>query len=236
MNWVSHLMLSQWYRGPTEVSRTRRHQAVVGSRPVLLYNSDATMRTIVIMGLGNPGTRYARTRHNVGFRCVDHFAFRHGARFVRTACKSRLAELDLPGIRVVLAKPRTFMNLSGKAAQALVHSYGVPTDDLVVVYDDVDLPLGRVRVRTAGGPGGHNGIRSIVNELNTNRFPRVRIGIGRPSESESNEDSLIDYVLSGFSAEEERVVEESMVKVSDILDCIVVDGVDAAMNRFNSVV
>ena len=194
------------------------------------------MRTIVIMGLGNPGTHYARTRHNVGFRCVDHFAFRHGARFVRTACQARLADLNLPGPRVVLAKPRTFMNLSGKSAQALVHSYGIPTDDLVVVYDDVDLPLGRLRVRTTGGPGGHNGIRSIISALDTNRFPRVRVGIGRPSEPESNEDSLIDYVLSGFSSEEERVVDESIARVSDILDCIVVDGVDAAMNRFNSVV
>ncbi len=194
------------------------------------------MRTVIIMGLGNPGQRYARTRHNIGYRCVDHFAFRHGARFVRTACQARLSEFTLSDHRVVLAKPRTFMNLSGKSAQALVHSYGISPQDLVIVYDDVDLPLARIRVRTAGGPGGHNGIRSVITALNTNHFPRVRVGIGRPLESERNEEDLVGYVLTEFSEAQEQMVAEAVAKVSDILDCVVVDGIDAAMNRFNSVV
>ncbi len=128
------------------------------------------------------------------------------------------------------------MNLSGKSAQALVHSYGISPQDLVIVYDDVDLPLARIRVRTAGGPGGHNGIRSVITALNTNHFPRVRVGIGRPLESERNEEDLVGYVLSEFSEAQEQVVAEAVAKVSDILDCVVADGIDAAMNRFNSVV
>ncbi len=193
---------------------------------------------MVIMGLGNPGTEYARTRHNVGFRCVDHFAVRHDARFARTACKARLAELHLSGAQVVLAKPRTFMNLSGRSAAGLLHTFDISPDDLVVVYDDVDLPLGRLRVRPSGGPGGHNGVRSIVTELNTDRFPRIRVGIGRPDEPGDpawSDESLIDYVLSAFTAEEEDVVEELIIRVGNVLDCIVAEGVDAAMNRFNSV-
>ncbi|TFH35950.1 MAG: aminoacyl-tRNA hydrolase [Dehalococcoidia bacterium] len=194
---------------------------------------------LVIVGLGNPGPAYARTRHNVGFRCVDHFAGMKGIRFARTACNARLAELQKGGTHVVLAKPRTFMNLSGQSAIGLVHSLGIPPERLLVVYDDVDLPLGRLRVRSSGGSGGHNGVRSITAALNTDRFPRVRVGIGRPAESNTvawTEDSLIDYVLGRFSPEEEAVIQDSILKVGEVLDCIVTDGVEAAMNRFNSVV
>ena len=197
------------------------------------------MRTIVIMGLGNPGTEYARTRHNVGFRCVDHFAVTHGSRFSRTACKARLAEFHLSEVNVVLAKPRTYMNLSGHSAAGLLHTFGIRSENLVVVYDDVDLPLGRLRIRSSGGPGGHNGVRSIITQINTDRFPRVRVGIGRPDDLEDtrwSDESLISYVLSALTSEEESIVEEAVIRVGDVLECIVTDGVDAAMNRFNSVV
>ena len=206
---------------------------------MLDYNAGSVMDTLVIVGLGNPGPAYARTRHNVGFRCVDHFAGMKGIRFARTACNARLAELQKGGIHVVLAKPRTFMNLSGQSAIGLVHAFGIPPERLLVVYDDVDLQLGRLRVRSSGGSGGHNGVRSITAALNTDRFPRVRVGIGRPAESNTvawTEDSLIDYVLGRFSSEEEAVIQDSILKVGEVLDCIVTDGVEAAMNRFNSVV
>jgi len=206
---------------------------------MLDYNAGSVMDTLVIVGLGNPGPSYARTRHNVGFRCVDHFAGMKGIRFARTACNARLAELQKGGIHVVLAKPRTFMNLSGQSAIGLVHAFGIPPERLLVVYDDVDLQLGRLRVRSSGGSGGHNGVRSITAALNTDRFPRVRVGIGRPAESNTvawTEDSLIDYVLGRFSSEEEAVIQDSILKVGEVLDCIVTDGVEAAMNRFNSVV
>jgi PTH1 family peptidyl-tRNA hydrolase len=197
------------------------------------------MRTVIIVGLGNPGPGYARTRHNVGYRCVDHFAARKHARFSRTACNARLAEVNEQDVRIVLAKPRTFMNLSGQAATALIHSFHLPVENLVVVYDDVDLPLGRLRVRPSGGSGGHNGIKSIAGALGTDRFPRVRVGIGRPEDAGSetwSEDSLIEYVLGRFGSKEETVIERAIAKVADVLECIVTDGVDAAMNRFNSVV
>jgi len=142
-------------------------------------------------------------------------------------------------MRVVLAKPRTFMNLSGQSVMGLVHSYRIAVDNLVVVYDDVDLPLGRIRVRSSGGSGGHNGVKSIVASLGSDRFARVRIGIGRPDDqncSSWSDDSLVDYVLGRFAPQEESVIQESVVKVSDVLDCIITDGIDAAMNRFNSVV
>ena len=197
------------------------------------------MDTLAIVGLGNPGTGYARTRHNVGFRCVDDYAVRKGVRFTKTACQARMAAFEQHGTRVVLAKPRTFMNLSGQSAMALVHSLRIPFGSLLVVHDDADLALGRLRVRASGGPGGHNGVRSIIESLGTDRFPRVRVGIGRPAGSGSatwSEDSLIDYVLGRFSPEEEAVIQEAIVRVSEVLDCIVADGVDAALNRFNSVV
>ena len=197
------------------------------------------MNTIAILGLGNPGPGYARTRHNVGFRCLDAFAQRRSVRFVRTACHARLAVFEHRGCRVVLAKPRTFMNLSGQSAMALVHSLRIPVESLLVVYDDVDLPLGRLRVRASGGPGGHNGVKSIIACLNSDRFPRVRVGIGGREEhaSASPADSvLIDYVLGRFTADEEPVIQEAISRVGDVLDCIIVDGIDTAMNRFNSVV
>ncbi|MBN1152947.1 MAG: aminoacyl-tRNA hydrolase [Dehalococcoidia bacterium] len=196
------------------------------------------MDTLAIVGLGNPGPGYARSRHNTGFRCVDRYADEKGARFSRTACNARLAAFEQHGARVVLAKPRTFMNLSGKSAQALVHSLHIPVERLLVVYDDVDLPLGRLRVRASGGPGGHNGVRSIIECLNSDRFPRVRVGIGRPADAgaATNDDSLIDYVLGRFAPDEEAVIHEAITRVCDVLDCIVAEGVDAAMNRYNSVV
>ena len=196
------------------------------------------METLAVVGLGNPGGGYARTRHNVGFRCVDRYADAKGVRFTRTACQARIAVFEEHGTRVVLAKPRTFMNLSGKSAQALVHSLRIPVERLLVVYDDVDLPLGRLRVRASGGPGGHNGVRSIIECLNSDRFPRVRGGVGRPETGavHAADDTLIDYVLGPFSGAEEAVIRETVGRVVDVLDCVVVDGIDAAMNRYNSVV
>ena len=210
----------------------------VGCAAALHYNADSTMHTLAIIGLGNPGPGYARTRHNVGFRCVDHYAAGKGVRFTRTACKARMVAFEQGGTHVVVAKPRTFMNLSGQSAMALAHSLKIPAERILVVYDDVDLPLGRLRVRSSGGPGGHNGVKSIIEALHSERFPRVRVGIGRPGggSGDWSEDSLIDYVLGTFSSEEETVVQGAVARVSDVLDCIVADGIEAAMNRFNSVV
>ncbi len=189
------------------------------------------METVVIVGLGNPGREYERTRHNIGFRCVDRLASRHEARFSRTACQSRLAEFVTTRCRVVLAKPRTFMNLSGQAVQGLVHSYRIPSENLIVVYDDVDLPLGKLRIRPSGRPAGHNGMKSIVAALGTDQFPRLRIGVGRPLAEVG--DSIVGYVLGGFSAAEDEVVQEATERACDALECLLTEGIDAAMNEFN---
>ena len=194
------------------------------------------MGATVVIGLGNPGKKYAATRHNVGFRCVDYFAKKHSARFSRTGCRSKLADVTLRGRQVVLAKPRTYMNLSGEAAVCLVRANRIPAEDLILVYDDVDLPLGKVRVRPSGGPGGHNGMKSIVASLNTEGFTRVRVGIGRPESdgySPWSEDALIRYVLGRFTAEEETVIQESITLVGDVLECLIAESVDVAMNRYN---
>jgi PTH1 family peptidyl-tRNA hydrolase len=133
--------------------------------------------------------------------------------------------------QIVLAKPRTFMNLSGQAVQGLVHSYRVPPESLIVVYDDVDLPLGKLRIRPSGRAGGHNGMKSIIAALNTESFVRLRVGVGRPEREV--DDSLVDHVLSGFSAAEEKVVQEAVDRACDALELLITDGVDAAMNEFN---
>ncbi len=203
---------------------------------VLDYNAAIAMGATVVIGLGNPGKEYASTRHNVGFRCVDYFAKKHSSRFSRTGCRSKLADVTLRGRQVVLAKPRTYMNLSGEAAVCLVRANRIPAEDLILVYDDVDLPLGKVRVRPSGGPGGHNGMKSIVASLNTEGFPRVRVGIGRPDSdgySIWSEDVLIRYVLGRFTAEEETVIQESISLVGDVLECLIAEGLDVAMNRYN---
>lgn len=200
------------------------------------YNAAIAMGATVVIGLGNPGKEYAATRHNVGFRCVDYFAKKHSARFLRIGCRSKLADVTLRGRQVLLAKPRTYMNLSGEAAVCLVRAKRIPAEDLILVYDDVDLPLGKVRVRSSGGPGGHKGMRSIVASLNTEGFPRVRVGIGRPDSdgySPWSEEALIRYVLGRFTAEEETVIQESITLVSDVLECVILEGLDAAMNRYN---
>jgi len=189
------------------------------------------MEPAVIVGLGNPGGEYERTRHNIGFRCVDRLASRHGARFSRTACRSRLAQFTMGGRQIVLAKPRTFMNLSGQAVQGLVHSYRILPEDLIVVYDDVDLPLGKLRIRPSGRAGGHNGMKSIIAALNTESFIRLRVGVGRPEREV--DDSLIGHVLGGFTAAEEDVVQAAVDRACDALERLIADGVDAAMNEFN---
>ncbi len=203
---------------------------------VLDYNAAIAMGATVVIGLGNPGKEYASTRHNVGFRCVDYFAKKHSARFSRTGCRSKLADVTLRCRQVVLAKPRTYMNLSGEAAACFVRAHRIPAEKLILVYDDVDLPLGKVRVRSSGGPGGHKGMKSIVASLNTESFPRVRVGIGRPDRDANfpwSEEALIRYVLGRFTAGEETAIQESIALVGDVLECIILEGLDTAMNRYN---
>lgn len=183
----------------------------------------------LVVGLGNPGPAYAKTRHNVGFQVLDLLAERHGGSFKRGRANSHTAEIRLGGRRVVLAKPQTWMNLSGEAVQPLLQWYKLPPERLIVVYDDSDLPLGRIRIREQGSAGGHNGVKSVIQRLCTNAFPRVRVGIG----ARANADQ-VSHVLGQFRRDEEPVIAEARERAADAVEAIVAEGVVAAMNRFNA--
>jgi len=181
----------------------------------------------LIVGLGNPGRAYANSRHNVGFRCVSHFARLNRISLARHQQRARVGAGVVAGTGVVVAKPRTFMNLSGEAVARLAHRFGVPLEDLVVIHDDMDLPLGKVRIRLRGSSAGHNGIQSIIDSMGSRDFARIRVGIGRPDGDE------VSYVLSDFTAAEKGAIEEAIATVSDAIRCILAEGIEAAMNRYN---
>jgi peptidyl-tRNA hydrolase, PTH1 family len=184
----------------------------------------------LIVGLGNPGESYARTRHNVGFQCVSYLAERHRLRFDEHRSKSILASGMIAGQKVVLAKPQTFMNGSGEAVGPLARWYKLdPASELLVIYDELDLPAGTIRLKPAGSAGGHNGMKSIIQHLGTQAFPRLRVGIGRPPQGWQ----VIDYVLGAWSREQAPELPHLYQDVADAVELFIRDGIDAAMNRFN---
>ncbi len=188
----------------------------------------------LIVGLGNPGNEYAGSRHNVGFMCVNHFARSHGIRFDQKKAKSRVGAGVVDGVEVVLARPQTYMNASGLAVKALLGKYRATPDDLIVVHDDLDLPVGRIRIRKGGSSGGHHGIESIIAEIGTADFARVRIGIGHPTETDDIAGAgVINHVLGDFSPDERKAMDEVVPRVTEALDCLLTAGLEDAMNRFN---
>jgi len=182
-----------------------------------------------IVGLGNPGEKYQITRHNVGFRVVDGLESRHGASVRRSEKSYRLAEYKLGGEQVHLVKPLTYMNCSGHGVMDYLTQSGTDVSDIMVVADDVYLPVGRMRIRRSGGDGGHNGMASIMEFLGTGSLSRLRIGVGSPS----NAGELATFVLLPFGSDEAPVVEEGIVRARDAVDAYVLDGIEAAMNKFN---
>lgn len=189
----------------------------------------------LIVGLGNPGKTYAHNRHNAGFRCLNHFARLHSIRFDHRQCRARVGIDEVRGEKLLLAKPRTFVNLSGNSVACLVHKHGISLNDLLVIYDDLDLPLGKIRLRQSGGSGGHKGMNSIISALGSEDFPRIRVGIGRPQiEWQSmNEDAIVNYVLSAFSPQEEAAIKPTIAKVAEAIDYYLTQGIEAAMSKFN---
>jgi PTH1 family peptidyl-tRNA hydrolase len=184
----------------------------------------------MIVGLGNPGSEYANHRHNVGFRVVEALARTHGLTFSREkGMRARVARGQIGGRAVFLAEPQTFMNLSGKAVRRLSRAHEIPAERLLVVYDDLDLSLGRLRMRAEGGSGGHKGIRSIIDLLGTQSFPRLRVGIDRPR----GRIDPADYVLQPFNEDEEALVAEVVSRAVAAVECWLAEGVVAAMDRFN---
>lgn len=186
----------------------------------------------LVIGLGNPGDGYAATRHNVGFQVANRLAKRARLEFDTKAVESRIAEGMLGDVRLAIARPQTYVNESGRAVGKLLDRYGLTPADILVVYDDVDLPLGRIRVRASGGPGTHNGMRSVVGEIGE-QFPRIRLGVAPADPDAEIRTDLADYVLSPFEADEREAAEAMIVRASEAAEVAVRDGVRAAMDRFN---
>ncbi len=182
----------------------------------------------VIVGLGNPGRQYARNRHNVGFQCVDYLGEAHGITFHRSRFKGATGEGVIAGVPVILVKPSTFMNDSGQAVGPLCHYYKVPIERVLVIYDDIDLAFGKLRVRPGGSSGGHNGIKSIIQHLGSEGFIRMRVGVGRPAQGDP-----VDYVLNDFDRDQAPVIARLYSTVDEIVRCVLTEGIRQAMNTYN---
>jgi PTH1 family peptidyl-tRNA hydrolase len=181
----------------------------------------------VIVGLGNPGRKYSDTRHNIGFRALEELARRYTIEKEESRFDSIIGHIRIGGEKVLLVKPLTYMNLSGKAVQPLMHWFKLDLADLMVVYDDMDLSPGTVRLRAQGGSGGHKGMTSIIERLGSKQFARIRIGIGRP------DNDAIDWVLGRFSGDEQKIINEALNRTGDALECWVKQGIERAMNEYN---
>lgn len=183
---------------------------------------------LLVAGLGNPGREYAKTRHNVGFMVVDELARRHGVRF-RSKFSGLVGDLRIAGRRVALLEPQTYMNESGRSVAAAVRFYKTPLPSLLVVHDEVDLAPGRLQVRLGGGLAGHNGLRSIVRQLGSPDFLRLRVGVGRPERGDAR--PVADYVLAPFEPEVD--VDAIVARAADAVEAVATEGVEAAQQRFN---
>ena len=184
----------------------------------------------LIVGLGNPGEKYARTRHNLGFLALDLLAEQQKLKINRIKYKALVAETEFGGARCLLMKPQTYMNLSGEAVREAAQFYKIPSDHVLVIYDDVSLPVGKLRVRPSGSAGGHNGIKSIIGGLNSQSFPRVKIGVGAKPHPDYD---LADWVLSNFTGPEDKLITEATARAADAALEIIARGVPAAANDYN---
>ena len=183
----------------------------------------------IVAGLGNPGERYRGTRHNVGFAVIDGLARRHGLGFEAAQAEGLQAKWRVAGDVVLLVKPLTFMNVSGEAVAAMCRYYRIEAPDVLIVCDDVNLPLGRLRARASGSEGGHNGLRSIAEHLGTTEYARLRIGVGR---GDARRD-LADHVLARFEPDEQTVIDEAVGRSMDAVEMFVATGIGPVMNAFN---
>ena len=189
-----------------------------------------TSESWLIVGLGNPGKEYAHTRHNCGFRALDILAQKLGCRVDKGKFQGLYGQCNWQGRKLLLLKPQTFMNLSGRSVLQLSAYYNIPPQRIIVMFDDISLEPGRLRIRADGSAGGHNGIKSIISELGSQDFPRVKIGVGAKPHPEAD---LADWVLSGFTPQEEKALCGALDRAADAALCIIEKGVPEASNRFN---
>ncbi len=186
-------------------------------------------RNYLIVGLGNPGREYRDTRHNVGFMAVDRFCEMQGVRLGKVKFQAIIGETRIGAAKVILAKPQTFMNLSGNAVASVVRFYKIVLENVLVVHDDLDLPFGTLRLRPGGGAGGQKGLQSTIDRLGTQQFPRMRIGIGRPS----GQMDAAAYVLQKFGSADQEELDMILRRAAEAIEIFVREGLDSAMNRFN---
>ena len=191
----------------------------------------------LIVGLGNPGRGYSNNRHNIGFACLSYFARRAGIHFDKKQCQARTGTGEVGGSKVVLAKPQTYMNSSGRSVSRLVKKFNLNLSDPIIIHDDLDLPLGKIRIRHGGSSGGHKGVESIITELENRDFIRIRVGIGQPTPvkntAQIDEAEIVDYVLSDFTPDEKQTVNLVIAKVSEAIVCFLTEGLMVAMNKYN---
>lgn len=184
----------------------------------------------LLVCLGNPGKEYETTRHNVGFMAADELARRENVKINKLCYRALTGEVRLGGQRVLALKPQTYMNLSGEAVKLAGGFYKIPPDHVLVISDDVALPLGKLRIRAGGSAGGHNGLKNIISHLGTDQFPRIRVGVGAPAHPEHE---MIDWVIGHFTAQEKKAVDEAVGRAVDAAACVIEKGVSEAQNLYN---
>ncbi|WP_139905944.1 aminoacyl-tRNA hydrolase [Clostridium thermarum] len=182
----------------------------------------------LIVGLGNPGTQYENTRHNVGFEVIDLMGAKYKISISRIKFKGVYGEGNIKGEKVILLKPQTYMNASGESVGQISKFYKIPNEKIIIIYDDMSLDIGRIRIRAKGSAGGHNGIKNIIAHLSSEEFPRIKIGVGHPK------GDWVNHVLGKFSIEEQEKLQKTYEAVLSTVETIIEDGIDAAMNKFNS--
>ena len=184
----------------------------------------------LVVGLGNPGDKYENTRHNVGFLTIDHIAGEQRVPVQKLKYRALTNTVELGGAKVLLMKPVTYMNLSGEAVGEAARFYKIPADHVLVISDDVSLPIGKLRIRKGGSAGGHNGLKNIIQHLGTDQFPRVKVGVGEKPHPDYD---MADWVLSKFVGEDLKTITAAIEKAGKAVECLIAEGPDKAMNKFN---
>ncbi len=196
----------------------------------MFYKKDAGGVSWLLVCLGNPGDKYEGTRHNVGFMVADEVAERRNAPIQRLRFKALTNILTIAGEKVLVMEPITYMNLSGEAVRPAADFYRIPPDHVLVVSDDTALPVGRLRIRTKGSAGGHNGLKSIIQHLGTDQFPRLRVGVGEKPHPDYD---MADWVLGKFTGEDKKTITAAVKRAADAIECILAEGIDRGMGKFN---
>ena len=196
----------------------------------MLFGNKSSAVDWLIVGLGNPGARYESTRHNMGFLALDRLAEREKLRFNKLRFKAWTAEWKLGEDKVLVMKPQTYMNLSGESVGAAARFYKIPADHILVVSDDIALPVGKLRLRAAGSAGGHNGLKNIIRHLGSDRFPRIKVGVGMPQNAEYD---IADWVTGMPMGEEQKILLDALDRAAQAIPAVITLGMDKAMNRFN---